>query len=267
MKPQMRGPGRTVGRPRRGGRSRALFAILCLPLSACHSLHACLGTFLGRYEHHASRKWRSCQPPQRAALCMQQELKVKVLLARLCLCSPRVCPASSARAPCLAVWKFDPPTPSPWVPLQEDLKKKQRAERFGLQVPLSKEEFEAKKAARAARFGSTATAATGAAGGAAAAGGKAEPLSEEQKKKLEERAKRWGWVLLRWLAGPAEVVGWLAGWLAGRYASQELVKQPWREICVDCIVCVPWQEEGRFAQVWGMRVSRLLSLLCSSAVN
>lgn len=50
-------------------------------------------------------------------------------------------------------------------------------------MPLSKEEFEAKKAARSARFG----AAAGGSGGS----GKAE-LTEEQKKKLEERAKRWG---------------------------------------------------------------------------
>jgi SAP domain-containing ribonucleoprotein len=62
---------------------------------------------------------------------------------------------------------------------QEDLKKKQRAERFGLPVPVSKEEFEAKRKARADRFGS----------GAAAEAMKSG-MTEEHKKKLEERAKR-----------------------------------------------------------------------------
>lgn len=69
--------------------------------------------------------------------------------------------------------------------LQEDLKKKQRAARFGVAVPVSKEEFEERKKARAQRFGA----------GPAAEAMKAG-LSEENKKKLEERAKRWvdAWV-------------------------------------------------------------------------
>lgn len=66
---------------------------------------------------------------------------------------------------------------------QEDLKKKQRAERFGLKVPLSKEEFEAKKKERAERFG----------GGPAAEAMKSG-MTEEHKKKLEERAKRFGMI-------------------------------------------------------------------------
>lgn len=129
----------------------------------------------------------------------------------------------------------------PLVPChaQEDLKKKKRADRFGIQVraaqsrlsssaeaaevdltlaprlqqsitaaaaqltarpalphplvphpqvPISKEEFEAKKKQRAERF--NAGAAQGKEGGAPAAPAPAGKLSEEEKKRLEERAKR-----------------------------------------------------------------------------
>jgi SAP domain-containing ribonucleoprotein len=95
-----------------------------------------------------------------------------------------------------------PPCPCSCLPfLQEDLKKKQRANRFGLAVPVTKEEFEAKKKQRAERFGDAApSVATAKPAGKAAGGGKAaaapakEAISEEQKKKLEERAKRWATV-------------------------------------------------------------------------
>lgn len=56
-----------------------------------------------------------------------------------------------------------------------------------LQVPVSKEEFEAKKKKRAERFAAAAAAAGGGDGAATKAG---TGMTEEQKKKLEERAKR-----------------------------------------------------------------------------
>ena len=74
--------------------------------------------------------------------------------------------------------------PIPESKAEESLKKKARADRFGIEVPLSAAELEAKKKARADRFAAT--------GGAAPGSAKAEEvqMSEEQKKKLEERAKR-----------------------------------------------------------------------------
>lgn len=83
-------------------------------------------------------------------------------------------------------------------PLVADSRTEQPPAWPGLQVPVSKEEFEAKKAARAARFG----AAAGSGGGGAAAGKSAE-LSEEEKKKLEERAKRWARAAKRACLEPA----------------------------------------------------------------
>lgn len=104
-----------------------------------------------------------------------------------------------------------PPAPPPNLPatLQEDAKKKARAERFGL--PEAKAAAEAaKKKARAERFGlavgAAAAAAAGSAGAGSAGGSKAATsaggskaaapaavaISEEEKKKREERAKRFG---------------------------------------------------------------------------
>lgn len=67
--------------------------------------------------------------------------------------------------------------PVPINQSEELAKKKARAERFGIDVPVSKEEFEAKKKARAERFSSGATPTEGG-------------LSEEERKRREERAKR-----------------------------------------------------------------------------
>lgn len=64
---------------------------------------------------------------------------------------------------------------------EEEARKKARAERFGLSIPMSKEELEAKKKARAERFGS------GKVGNGSQ--GKAV-ISEEERKRREERAKR-----------------------------------------------------------------------------
>jgi hypothetical protein len=74
--------------------------------------------------------------------------------------------------------------PIPVSKAEESLKKKARADRFGIEVPMSAAEIEAKKKARADRFAAT--------GGAAPGSKKAEEvkLTEEEKKKLEERAKR-----------------------------------------------------------------------------
>jgi len=74
--------------------------------------------------------------------------------------------------------------PIPMSKAEESLKKKARADRFGIEVPESAAEVEAKKKARADRF---------AASGGAAPGSKKDQevkLTEEEKKKLEERAKR-----------------------------------------------------------------------------
>jgi SAP domain-containing ribonucleoprotein len=74
--------------------------------------------------------------------------------------------------------------PIPVSKAEESLKKKARADRFGIEVPVTAAEIEAKKKARADRFAAT--------GGAAPGSAKAEEVkvSEEEKKKLEERAKR-----------------------------------------------------------------------------
>jgi hypothetical protein len=78
--------------------------------------------------------------------------------------------------------------------LQEEQKKRSRAKRFGL--PPTTEEEEERKRARAARFGSSVPSAGATAGGSSIAKGKGkplvQPLDEEAKKKLNERAKRFG---------------------------------------------------------------------------
>eukprot|EP00887_Chlorella_sp_A99_P000206 scaffold13.g206.t1 len=71
--------------------------------------------------------------------------------------------------------------PIPVTKEEENIKKKQRAQRFGIET---KEIVEEKKKARAERFG------VGAALGAKPAAGAA--VSDEHKRKLEERAKRFG---------------------------------------------------------------------------
>jgi SAP domain-containing ribonucleoprotein len=75
--------------------------------------------------------------------------------------------------------------PIPVSKAEESLKKKARADRFGIEDPVSAaEKAEAAKKARAERFAATGGAAPG------SAKAKAVELTAEEKKKLEDRAKR-----------------------------------------------------------------------------
>jgi len=76
--------------------------------------------------------------------------------------------------------------PIPVFQAEEDARKKARAERFGIEAPLSKEELDTKMKARSERF------AGGDTGGKSKTAGTAQVLTEEEQKRRDERAKRFG---------------------------------------------------------------------------